>query len=443
MPGRTLTGQTVYGNACSLNGTTQYFGRAIVSTVSDNLTIAAWVKLTANTASNQAIYQNGENDGNGYVLLVRGSGSSNKLRIDLSFVAGLDSSTSITAGSWYHVAATRNAGTWQLYINGAADGGTIGNAPNGPAGNTTVGASRSSGGTASSFLGGLIDEVRFYSRALSASEITALYNQAAAPSTIVSSASLQGQWKFDETSGNAADSSGNSRTLTNNNTATYTTGIAAISAVPARTAAGTRIGQLAAGKTEALVDQLNDNSTDTNKWTAFSSSATVAEANNRLEITLPNSIAGTNYAGYTAVSGLSLISSYVRARISQAPNIANGSTILKAQNSGGTNYVQIQQYNGTLKFQYNSGGGDVDVATKSYDSSADLWWRIRESGGTTYFDTSADNVMWYNRASVANPITMTNLFGVMTAGTFGSQAAPPKAYFDNYNLPFAPRTLAS
>ena len=35
---------------------------------------------------------------------------------------------------------------------------------------------------------------------------------------------LQGYWKFDESSGNPADSSGNGYTLTNNNTATFATG---------------------------------------------------------------------------------------------------------------------------------------------------------------------------------------------------------------------------
>jgi hypothetical protein len=36
---------------------------------------------------------------------------------------------------------------------------------------------------------------------------------------------LQAYWAFDESSGNATDSSGNSNTLTNNNSATYTTGV--------------------------------------------------------------------------------------------------------------------------------------------------------------------------------------------------------------------------
>ena len=233
MPLRSLVGQITYGNAAALVvASSQYFGRSIISTVSDNFTISAWINLTA-ISGTQAIFQNGESDGNGYIFRINSAG---RLQLDVSFVASLTASTVLTPGTPYHAVCRRISGTWQIFLNGSTDGGTIGNNPNGPGGNTTVGAQRTSGGTASNFFGGLLDDVRFYSRALSNGEITALYNQGTTPSIVVDSTSLEGHYKFDETSGNAADSSGNGRTLTNNNTATYTTGIVAISNIPARTA---------------------------------------------------------------------------------------------------------------------------------------------------------------------------------------------------------------
>lgn len=223
MSARTLVGTTAYGNAVSLNGSSQYLSRAIVSTVTNNITMSAWIKLTAITGSNQHFFQNGASDGNGYILMVKST--TGKIRIDLSFVAGLDSTSAITPGVWTHVACVRNAGTWQLYINGVADGGTIGNGPNSPSTNTTIGASKTSGGVAGSFFGGLMDDVRFYERALSAAEIAALYNYGIDINNgDVNSSNLKMWYKLDETSGNAADSSGGGFTLTNTGTATYTTG---------------------------------------------------------------------------------------------------------------------------------------------------------------------------------------------------------------------------
>jgi hypothetical protein len=239
MPGRTLVGQTVYGNAASLlAASSQYFHRTIIGNFTNNFTISAWFKL-ASLGVTRDIYQNGENNSNGYIMRVT---SGNNLRVDISFVNSLTGSIALLQDTWYHGVVRREAGVWKLFINGVQDGGTISNNPNGSGGGavTTVGASRDSGGTASNHFNGLIDDVRFYSRALSDGEIANLFNQGANPTIVVSPANLEGHWKMNESSGNPVDSSGNSRTLTNNNTATFTTGIVTISNVPNRTAAGVR-----------------------------------------------------------------------------------------------------------------------------------------------------------------------------------------------------------
>lgn len=75
-------------------------------------------------------------------------------------------------GNWYHLAVTRIGGTFQFYINGAlvstwGSAVTIPDA-NGP---LTIGAAEGGG-----FFNGLIDDVRIYNRALSASEVLGIYN---------------------------------------------------------------------------------------------------------------------------------------------------------------------------------------------------------------------------------------------------------------------------
>ena len=86
--------------------------------------------------------------------------------------APLNSVTALTLNTWHHVAATYDGTSANIYLDGRLDSsqaasGTIDNGTGalGFAHNTTRG-----GG----YLSGALDEIRWYSRALSASEITAL-----------------------------------------------------------------------------------------------------------------------------------------------------------------------------------------------------------------------------------------------------------------------------
>lgn len=100
----------------------------------------------------------------------------------------------------------------------------------------TMGSVSSGPGTTQNYTG-FIDDTRVYRYALSADQIKANYNAAGNPDGVAEKVGtpvnnqpsalnngMVGYWKMDESSGNATDSSGNSRTLTNNNTSTYTGG---------------------------------------------------------------------------------------------------------------------------------------------------------------------------------------------------------------------------
>ena len=52
------------------------------------------------------------------------------------------------------------------------------------------------------------------------------------------------------------------------------------------------------------------------------------------------------------------------------------------------------------------GGGIRNVP---YDPSADVWWRLRESAGQLYFDTSADGTTWAPRAQEPDPIPLEDI----------------------------------
>ncbi len=51
----------------------------------------------------------------------------------------------------------------------------------------------------------------------------------------------------------------------------------------------------------------------------------------------------------------------------------------------------------------------TSVGSSALDTSLHRWIRLREAGGTTFFDTAPDGVAWTNRYSVANPFVMNRL----------------------------------
>lgn len=216
----------IYGNSLQCDGTTQYArNTAGGSTVTNNYSMTAWVYIIAYGAGNTFLFQNGANDARGMALYISSTG---KLQADYAFVVNVDSAFSLNLAQWYHIGLIRNAGTSQLYVNGIAKGSTVANAPNSGGDYITIGAWTSSGGTTSGFANVKLDDVRFYERAITATEMLSLYNNGDRwPFTDISSTSLKYWYKLDESSGNPADSSGNAITLTNFNTATFVTGIVA------------------------------------------------------------------------------------------------------------------------------------------------------------------------------------------------------------------------
>ena len=150
----------------------------------NQITLGAWIKLTADVGNTQGRIICKETAGNwgiswGFELFGNGySGSTgNQLAFhDSSGTAGYIclSQTHLAIGQWYHVAVTDNAGQIRIYINGLLD-----KSSNSGYGIPTLISAPINIGTsnpASTFyFNGMIDDVRFYDVALSAEEILQLY----------------------------------------------------------------------------------------------------------------------------------------------------------------------------------------------------------------------------------------------------------------------------
>jgi hypothetical protein len=142
-----------------------------------NFTIATWVKLDT-TGAWRRIFDFGTGT-NVYMFLTAQSGS-NALRFAISTGGAgaeqrINGTSALPTGVWTHVAVTKSGNTGTLYVNGAQVGQNTAMTLNPSSlGNTTnnwLGRSQ----YADPFLDGQLDEFRIYNRALSASEILALF----------------------------------------------------------------------------------------------------------------------------------------------------------------------------------------------------------------------------------------------------------------------------
>lgn len=203
----------------------------------DNFTVQAWVKRNGVSSANNFILTKAQSGYTGYKLYQDASGD---YCFDVS--DGTNTDTACTSAvefdddKWHLVQGVKTGTTnITLYVDGNQRAQDASIAATGTLANTgTFYSGVDLDGTSNEWLG-FIDEVKVYPYARSASQIQADFNSKDSPANkgsgvILGSAAtpgstlsdgLVGYWKMDESSGNATDSSGNSLTLTNNNTTSY------------------------------------------------------------------------------------------------------------------------------------------------------------------------------------------------------------------------------
>src|SRR2546430_2214065 len=124
--------------------------------------------------------------------------------------SAVDSISRITDTNWHHVTVAKAGGSVKFYVDGVGDAELAYNPGFEFASSAQIGGRQNNSTQPSASFFGLIDEVAVYNRALSASELGAIYSAGSAgkcPSS--SGARALAHWKFDETNGSVAhDSAG-------------------------------------------------------------------------------------------------------------------------------------------------------------------------------------------------------------------------------------------
>jgi len=165
-------------NAVKLDGSSGYarLPSGLLGNVRD-FTVAVWVNLVANTQWSR-IFDFGSGTGS-YLFLTPRSGAGGLRFAITTGGAGaeqqINTATPLATGAWKHVAVTATGGTGILYVDGAEVGRsaiTLTPSSLGATAGTFIGKSQYANDP---LLNGQIDELRIYSRALSATEVRALF----------------------------------------------------------------------------------------------------------------------------------------------------------------------------------------------------------------------------------------------------------------------------
>lgn len=196
-----------------------------------------------------------------------------------------------------------------------------------------------------------------------------------------------------------------------------------------------RSGTRVACPVRELTDNFDDN-TKTDLWISWvNSPMTLAERNQRLELTLAPNTSNARFGGYVTTRAYDLTSSRVSVEVPQTPNSGtDAQQMLEVQ--GGGRKLQTLVQRGRLVFSYTAADlSQAEAGSVAYSASAHRFWGLRHAAGSIYWETSPDARAWTVRASLAAPMPVSSVDVLLQAGTYKRETSPGAAFFDNYNLP--------
>jgi hypothetical protein len=144
-----------------------------------------------------------------------------------------------------------------------------------------------------------------------------------------------------------------------------------------------------------LVDDFNDNTVNAAIW--VNNFGTVSETGGRARVTCD-----TGFNAYSSGLAYTLQGSQVLLRV--YPNAAGGAStdawtqvLVKSSTAGTDLAMERDAITDTLKMGARVAFAYSAVTSIAYSAVSHLWWRIRESGGQTFYETAPDGLTWTTR----------------------------------------------
>ena len=177
-----------YGNpnsAYSFDGSSSYIdvpnNNSLNFSNNISFTISAWIKLNGSNTNYKGIVTKMDNSGNGYQFVVGNNSTPDVLAEEFSQGAtgvGVVGNQNLNDNNWHNVLfiADRNANTLSFYVDNVLDNQTSSANVSAANINNTVNMKIGVEWTMVDFFNGTIDDIKIYSKALTACDIDSLYN---------------------------------------------------------------------------------------------------------------------------------------------------------------------------------------------------------------------------------------------------------------------------
>ncbi|MBI3652031.1 MAG: IPT/TIG domain-containing protein [Acidobacteria bacterium] len=213
---------------------------------------------------------------------------------------------------------------------------------------------------------------------------------------------------------------------------------------------GFTYGSSTPAETLLLVDDFNNNTLDTTKWSLnnlFSgytdSGVAVSDQNQHLEIgALKQNTSGSHYNGLRSALSYNFTGAYAAVELVQPPNAATAADAMLTIGQDPNNYYRIYVEAGNLICQKKAKGTKMDLLTVPFDAVNHRFLRIRHdaASGNVVFETAPGSGgvpgTWVQRASQLWDTTAVPLAAVLfeiKAGTWRAEAsAPGTIFFDTF-----------
>lgn len=187
-------------------------------------------------------------------------------------------------------------------------------------------------------------------------------------------------------------------------------------------------------KLSSFTDDFDDGDVS-RRWdrSFFSATCTAAEIGGEAVMTLGSD--STDYCAYMSATSFDATGEGAIVEVTELPDpgvTAEAYFRLEVMDVHG---VQITADQGDLSFGVIEDGTYQTIASLLYDPVDHRWWRLREAGGTAFFETSPDGAAWTTRADAPTPAPLTAVDVILGGGTWLPVVAPGEARYDNFNLP--------
>jgi hypothetical protein len=177
-----------------------------------------------------------------------------------------------------------------------------------------------------------------------------------------------------------------------------------------------------------LQDRFDTGLDKVTKWAGSGAGATWDSVGLRAQLTCTNPVT-------TLISGTTfdLTGSFIYAVVT--PPAAGTGTRFTGLGAGtGTNFLTMRVTGSTLSCIKSVAGVLTQQNIGTYTLPTHKWWRIRESGGTAFFEVSRDGNIWNSVWSTPKGIAVTAINGYVESGFTGTEAAA-NAFVDYINMP--------